>query len=111
MKKIEAIINPSEMNEVKNALMKIGIPRMTISKVDEFESQRRRKEFYRADTFLIDVVEEFKIEIMVPTDEMVSQVIEAIEKNTKTENIGDREISVFPVEKVIHLRAHASHPT
>ena len=109
MKKVEAIINPSEIEAVKNALTKIGIQRITISKVDEFESENRRKEFYRADTFMIDVVKEIKIELMVPTDEMVSQVIEAIEKNIKAENIGDREISVSPVEKVIHLRAHASH--
>jgi len=109
MKKVEAIINPSDIEEVKDALNKIGIERMTISKVDEFESQKRRKEFYRAATYVIDVVKELKIELMVPTDEILGQVIEAIEKNTKAENIGDREISVFPVEKVIHLRAHASH--
>ena len=75
MKKIEALIDPCKMEQVKSALIKIGIRRMTISKVDEFESQQRRKEFYRGDTYKIDVVKEFKIELMVTTDEMLSQVI------------------------------------
>jgi nitrogen regulatory protein P-II 1 len=104
MKKIEAIINPSKMEEVKNALTKIGIQRMTISKVDEFESQKRRKEFYRGDTYVINVVKEFKIELMVTTDEMVSQVIETIKKTTGTEGTGDEEIFVSPVEEVVRVR-------
>jgi nitrogen regulatory protein P-II 1 len=108
MKKIEAIIDPSKMQEVKNALSKIGIRRMTISKVDEFGIEEAHKEFYRGKEFIVDVVKECKIELMV-TDEMLSQVIETIDKATKTESIGDREISVSPVEKVIQLRTHLSH--
>jgi nitrogen regulatory protein P-II 1 len=110
MKKIEAIIDPCEMQQVKNALIKIGIQRMTISRVDELESQKDHKLFYRGNEYRIDVVREFKIELMVTTDEMLSQVIEAIEKNTKTKIIGGREIFVSPVEQVIQLRAHPSHP-
>jgi len=109
MKKIEAIIDPSEMEEVKKELVKIGIRRMTISKVDEFGSRESRKEFYRGDEYTIDVVKEFKIELIVSTDEMVNQVIEAIRKNTKIEEIEDREISVSPVERVVRLRVHPSH--
>jgi len=58
---------------------------------------------------MIDVVKEFKIELMVTTDEILSQVIEAIEKNTKRENLGGRGIFVSPVEQVIQVRAHTSH--
>ncbi len=101
MKKIETIIDPSKMEEVKNALTKIGIRRMTISKVDEFGSREAHKEFYRTKEYMINVVKEFKIELMVSTDEMLSQVIETIEK---TGNIGDEEIFVSPVENVTRFR-------
>jgi len=97
MKEIEAIIDPSRMEELKNALTKIGIRRMTISKVDKFESQKRHKEFYRADEYMIDVLKEFKIELIVPADEMLSQVIETIEEKG---NISDEEIFVSPLEEV-----------
>jgi nitrogen regulatory protein P-II 1 len=97
MKKIEAIIDPSKMEEVKNALTKIGIRRMTISKVEEFGTQETHKEFYRAKEYVIDVIKEFKIELMVPTDEMVSRVIEVIEEKG---TISDEEIFVSPLEEV-----------
>jgi nitrogen regulatory protein PII len=101
MKKIEAIINPSEMEEVKKALTKIGIRRMTISTVDEFGSQEAHKEFYRTKEYIVDVVKEFKIELTVPTDEMLGQVIEAIEKKGK---LSDEEIFVSPVEEASRFR-------
>ena len=107
MKKIETIIDPSKMGEVKDALTKIRIRRMTISKVDEFESHIRRKEFYRGDTFVIDIVKEFKIELTVATDEMLCQVVEAIKKTTNTEGTGDEEILVFPLEEVNRVRTGA----
>ena len=103
MKKIEAIIDPSRMQEVKNALTKIGIRRMTISKVDEFGNQEAHKEFYRGKEYIVDVVGEFKIELMV-TDEMLSQVIGTIGKATKTENIGGGEVFVSPVEEGSRFR-------
>lgn len=97
MKRIEAIIDPSRMEEVKNALTIIGIRRMTISKVDEFGSQEAHKEFYRTKEYIVDVAKEFKIELMVPTDEMLGEVIETIEKKG---HITDEEIFVIPVEEV-----------
>jgi len=100
MKKIEAIIDPSRMEEVKNALTKIGIRRMTISKVDEFGRQEAHKEFYRTKEFMIDVVKEFKIELIVPTDEMLGQVIETIEEKG---DISDEEIFVSSLEEVTHF--------
>jgi len=96
MKKIEAIIDPSKMEEVKNALTKIGIRRMTISKVDEFGRQEAHKEFYREKEFIVDVVEEFKIELIV-RDEMLAQVIETIEEKG---NISDEEVFVSPLDEV-----------
>lgn len=104
MKKIEAIINPSKMEEVKNALTKIGIRRMTISKVGGFENQGGHEELYRADEYMIDVVKEFKIELIVTSDGMLSQVIETIKKTIKTENIGGEKIFVSSVEKAIRVR-------
>jgi len=95
MKRIEAIIDPSRMEEVKNALAMIGIRRITISKVDEFGAQEAHKEFYRTKEYVIDVIKEFKIELMVPADEMLGQVIETIEKKG---NLSDEEIFVSPVE-------------
>ena len=110
MKKIEALIDPSEIEQVKNALSKIGIQRMMISQIDEFESQKYHKLIYRGSEYMVHVAREFKIELMVTTDEMLSQVIETIEKNTKTKDLSDREIFVSPVEQVIQLGAHSSHP-
>ena len=97
MKKIEALIDPCEMERVKSALIKIGIRRMMISQIDEVESQNYHKEVYRGKEYMIDVVKEFKIELMVPKDEMLGQVIEIIEKKG---NISDEEIFVSPVEEV-----------
>ncbi len=101
MKKIEAVIDPAKIEEVKNALTRIGIRRMTISKVDEFGSQEAHKEFYRGKEYVVDVVKEFKIELTVTTDEMLGQVIEIIEK---TGNVSDEEIFVSPMEEVTRLR-------
>ena len=102
MKKIEAIIDPSKMEEVKNALTKIGIRRMTISKVDEFGRQEAHKEFYREKECIVDVVEEFKIELTV-RDEMLGQVIETIEEKG---NICDEEIFVSPLDEVPRIMNH-----
>jgi len=96
MKKIEAIVDPSKMQEVKNALAKIGIRRMTITKVDEFGRQEAHKEFYREKELMVDVVEEFKIELIV-RDEMLGQVIETVEKKA---SIRDEEIIVSSLEEV-----------
>lgn len=104
MKKIEALIPPQKIESVKNALIKIGIRRMTISKIEEFGRQEGHKEFYRGEEYMIDVVKEFKIELMVATDQVLSRVIEAIENITKTQTVGDEEIFVSPLEEVTRLR-------
>ena len=110
MKKIEAVIDRSKMKEVKNALTKIGIRRMTITKVDEFGRQEGHKEFYPEKEFMVDVVEEFKIELIV-RDEMLGQVIETVEKKA---SIRDEEIFVSPLDEATrfmsHLRSHHMVP-
>jgi nitrogen regulatory protein P-II 1 len=107
MKKIEAIINASKVEKVKNALTNVGIRRMKISKVDGFGGQKGHKEFYRADAYMVDVIKQFKIELIVTTDEMLRQAVETIEKNAETEINGEEEIFVFPVEEVIRVRTGA----
>jgi nitrogen regulatory protein PII len=104
MKKVEAVIDPSKMEEVKNALTKIGIQRMRISKVDEFGSQQGHKEIYRAKTYVVDVIKEFKIELTVLTDKMLNQVIETIEKATQTGTTEGADIFVSPVKKVTRFQ-------
>ncbi len=101
MKKIKATINSTKIEEVKNALTKIGIRRMRISRIGVVGSQQGHKEIYKADEYMIDVVKEFKIELIVTTDRMLRQVVQAIKRTTKTEGAGEEEIFVSPMEEVI----------
>ena len=103
MKKIEAIIKPFKLDEVKNALTKIGVQGMTVTEVKGFGRQRGHTEVYRGAEYKIDFLPKVKIEVIV-TDEMVSQVIETIERTAKTGKIGDGKIFVSPVEEVIRIR-------
>ena len=103
MKKIEAIITPSEIERVKNALSKIGICRMKISHIYGVGSQKSHREFYRGEEYLINGAKEIKLELIVSTDEMVRQVVETIKKSAKTEGVGDEEIFVSPIEEVIRF--------
>ena len=103
MKKIEAIIKPFKLDEVKNALTKIGVQGMTITEVKGFGRQRGHTEVYRGAEYKIDFLPKVKIEL-ITTDEIVSQVIETIERTSKTGKIGDGKIFVSPVEEVIRIR-------
>jgi len=103
MKKIEAIVKPFKLDEVKNALTKAGIQGMTITEVKGFGRQRGHTEVYRGAEYTIDFVPKSKIEIIVP-DELVQHVLEAIERAAKTGKIGDGKIFVSPVEEVIRIR-------
>ena len=103
MKKIEAIIKPFKLDEVKNALTKIGVQGMTVSEVRGFGRQKGHTEVYRGAEYTIDFVPKSKIELIV-IDELVTQVIETIERAAKTGKIGDGKIFVFPVEEVIRIR-------
>jgi len=103
MKKIEAIIKPFKLDEVKNALTKIGIQGMTITEVKGFGRQRGHTEVYRGAEYTIDFIPKSKIELIV-SDELVPQVIETIERAAKTGKIGDGKIFVASVDEVIRIR-------
>jgi len=103
MKKIEAIIKPFKLNEVKNALTKIGVQGMTVTEVKGFGRQKGHTESYRGTEYAIDFLPKSKIELII-TDELVSQAIETIERAAKTGKIGDGKIFLFPVEEVIRIR-------
>jgi nitrogen regulatory protein P-II 1 len=103
MKKIEAIIKPFKLDEVKDAMTKIGVQGITVTEVRGFGRQKGHMESYRGTEYAIDFLPKSKIEIII-TDEMVNQAIEAIERAAKTGKIGDGKIFLFPVEEVIRIR-------
>ncbi len=103
MKKIEAIIKPFKLDEVKNALTKIGVQGMTITEVKGFGRQRGHTEVYRGTEYKIGFLPKVKIEL-VTADEMVSQVVENLEWVARTGKIGDGKIFVSSVEEVIRIR-------
>ena len=103
MKKIEAVIKPFRLEEVKNALMKIGVQGMTVTEVKGFGRQKGHTESYRGTEYAIDFLPKSKVELIV-TDELVTQVIETIERSAKTGKIGDGKIFLSPVEEVIRIR-------
>jgi nitrogen regulatory protein P-II 1 len=103
MKKIEAVIKPFKLEEVKNALTKIGIQGMTVSEVKGFGRQKGHTESYRGTEYAIDFLPKSKIELIV-IDELVAQVIETIKMAAKTGKIGDGKIFLSSVEEVIRIR-------
>ena len=103
MKKVEAIIKPFKLDEVKGALNEIGIQGMTISEVKRYGRQKGHTELYRGAEYMIDFIPKIKIEIMV-SDSLLPQVLDSIEKSAKTGRIGDGKIFVTPVETVIRIR-------
>jgi len=103
MKKIEAIIKPFKLDEVKNALSKIGVQGMTVTEVKGFGRQKGHTEVYRGAEYKIDFLPKVKIEL-ITIDEIVPQVIETIERAAKTGKIGDGKIFISPVDEVIRIR-------
>ncbi len=103
MKKIEAIVKPFKVDEVKNALSQIGVQGMTVSEVRGFGRQKGHTEVYRGAEYKIDFIPKVKLEVIV-IDEMAQQVIEVIERAAKTGKIGDGKIFVSPIEEVIRIR-------
>ena len=103
MKKIEAIIKPFKLDEVKNALTKIGVQGMTVTEVKGFGRQKGHTESYRGTEYAIDFLPKSKIEIII-TDELVTPVIETIERAAKTGKIGDGKIFLSQVEEIIRIR-------
>jgi len=103
MKKIEAIIKPFKLEEVKDALIKIGIGGMTVSEVKGFGRQKGETEIYRGTEYVVDFLPKVKIEIVVK-DEDVEKVVETIANTARTGRVGDGKIFVIPVEDVVRIR-------
>ena len=103
VKKIEAIIKPFKMDEVKNALTKIGVQGMTVTEVKGFGRQKGHTEVYRGAEYKIDFLPKVKLEL-ITKEEIVAQVIETIERAAKTGKIGDGKIFISPVDEVIRIR-------
>ncbi len=103
MKKIDAIIKPFKLDEVKEALNEIGIQGITVSEVKGFGRQKGHTELYRGAEYVVDFIPKIKLEIIV-SDDMLPKVVEAIEKAAKTGRIGDGKIFVTSVEAVVRIR-------
>lgn len=103
MKKIEAIIKPFKLDEVKDALISAGVNGMTVSEVRGFGRQRGHTELYRGAEYVVDFLPKIKIEVVVP-DNIVEKVIKAIMDSAKTGKVGDGKIFIYPIERVIRIR-------
>jgi nitrogen regulatory protein P-II 1 len=103
MKKVEAIIKPFKLDEVKDALNGLGIQGMTVTEVKGFGRQKGHVELYRGAEYEIAFVPKVKIEIVVP-DTMAAQVVAVIGEKAQTGKIGDGKIFVYPVEQAVRIR-------
>ena len=103
MKKVEAIIKPFKLDEVKEALSKIGIFGMTVTEVKGFGRQKGHVEVYRGTEYEVNFIPKIKIEVVVP-DAIINKVIETILEKAKTGSIGDGKIFIFSLEDVVRIR-------
>jgi len=107
MKKIEAIIKPFKLDDVREALNEIGVTGMTVTEVKGFGRQKGHTELYRGAEYVVDFLPKAKLELIVKEDQ-VDRCIEAISKAARTGKIGDGKIFVYPVEQVIRIRTGES---
>jgi len=103
MKKIEAVIKPFKLDEVKEALNGIGVNGMTVSEVKGFGRQRGHKEIYRGAEYQVDFIPKIQVEVVVD-DDLAGQVIEIIKDTAKTGKIGDGKIFISTLEEAIRIR-------
>lgn len=103
MKKIDAIIKPFKLDDVKEALNDIGIQGMTISEVKGYGRQKGHTEIYRGAEYVVDFIPKIKIEVVVP-EGMLDQTVETIQESANTGKLGDGKIFVTSVERVIRVR-------
>jgi len=103
MKKIEAIIKPFKLDNVKEGLNEIGIKGITISEVKGYGRQKGHTEIYRGAEYIVDFLPKIKIEVVV-SDNLVDAVVEKIIENAKTGKVGDGKIFVIPIEEAIRIR-------
>ena len=109
MKKVEAVIKPFKLDEVKESLSSIGVQGITVSEVKGFGRQKGHTELYRGAEYVVDFLPKVKLEIIVK-DDMVTKVVEAISKAAKTGRIGDGKIFVVPIEDVVRIRTGERGP-
>src|SRR6056297_3713086 len=107
MKKIEAIIKPFKLDEVKEALQEIGVQGLSVIEVKGFGRQKGHTELYRGAEYVVDFLPKVKVEVVLP-DDMVDTAIDAIVAAAKTDKIGDGKIFVSPVEQAIRIRTGES---
>ena|SRR5690606_10108271 len=103
MKKVEAIIKPFKLDEVKEALQEIGVQGMTVTEAKGYGRQKGHTELYRGAEYVIDFLPKIKIEIVVPAD-MAERVVDTIVSTARTEKIGDGKIFVTTVEEAVRIR-------
>ena len=109
MKKIECIIRPFKLDEVKEALNSVGVHGMTVSEVRGFGRSRGHTELYRGSEYTIEFVPKLKLEIVV-AEENVDNVIEAVQQSASTGKIGDGKIFVLPADETIRIRTGEKGP-
>ena len=103
MKKIEAIVKPFKLDEVREALSEVGITGLTVTEVKGFGRQKGHTELYRGAEYVVDFLPKIKVEVVV-TDDLVDAAVEAIVKAAQTGKIGDGKIFIMAVEQVIRIR-------
>ena len=103
MKKIEAIIKPFKLDDVKEALSEIGIYGMTVTEVNGYGRQKGHKEIYRGAEYVVDFVPKIKLEIVV-SDDRADETVDTVRASANSGKIGDGKIFVLPVEQVVRVR-------
>lgn len=103
MKKIEAIIKPFKLDDVKDSLAEVGINGMSVTEIQGFGRQKGHTEIYRGAEYVVDLLPKIKVEVVVPADR-VQEVLDAICKAARTGKIGDGKIFVLPVEESVRIR-------
>ncbi|MBI4184900.1 MAG: P-II family nitrogen regulator [Proteobacteria bacterium] len=109
MKKIEAIIKPFKLDEVKEALHEIGLQGLTVTEAKGFGRQKGHTELYRGAEYVVDFLPKVKIELVV-NDDLAERAIEAIQRAAHTGRIGDGKIFVYPVEEAVRIRTGERGP-
>ncbi len=109
MKKIEAIIKPFKLEEVKNALHEVGVTGMTVTEVKGFGRQKGHTEVYRGAEYVIDFLPKLKIEVVLD-DSLVERAVQVVQDAARTDKIGDGKIFVVPVDQAIRIRTGEQGP-
>ena len=109
MKKIEAIIKPFKLDEVKEALQEVGLQGITVTEAKGFGRQKGHTEVYRGAEYVIDFLPKIKIEVVLD-DALVERAVQAVQESARTDEIGDGKIFVIPIEQAIRIRTGEQGP-